>query len=103
MKIRLNLWLEREFFPPPAMRTASRWIKQGKIYPPPIKVGNAYYVEEKAIYQEGNRPLRLAERLALEEIEERGQSKRAKQARSTVGSILEKSLHLRSERSALNQ
>ncbi|NRD83654.1 excisionase [Burkholderia pseudomallei] len=71
MKIRLSLWLEREFFPPPAMRTASRWIKQGKIYPPPIKVGNAYYVEEGAIYQEGNRPLRLAERLALEEIEER--------------------------------
>jgi len=78
MKIRLNLWLEREFFPPPAMRTASRWIKQGKIYPPPIKVGNAYYVEEKAIYQEGNRPLRLAERLRLEEIEERNKSKRAK-------------------------
>ncbi|MEY1594108.1 excisionase [Burkholderia sp. Bmkn7] len=71
MKIRLNLWLEREFFPAPAMRTASRWIKQGKIYPPPIKVGNAYYVEEKAIYQEGNRPLRLAERLALEEISEK--------------------------------
>lgn len=78
MKIRLNLWLEREFFPPPAMRTASRWIKQGKIYPPPIKVGNAYYVEEKAIYQEGNRPLRLAERLRLEEIEEK---KRAKQGK----------------------
>ncbi|KOR18387.1 excisionase [Burkholderia cenocepacia] len=78
MKIRLSLWLEREFFPPPAMRTASRWIKQGKIYPSPIKVGNAYYVEEKAIYQEGNRPLRLAERLRLEEIEERNKSKRAK-------------------------
>ncbi|PRH46154.1 excisionase [Burkholderia multivorans] len=78
MKIRLNLWLEREFFPPPAMRTASRWIKQGKIYPPPIKVGNAYYVEEKAIYQEGNRPLRLVERLVLEEIEEK---KRAKQGK----------------------
>ncbi|MBY4768948.1 excisionase [Burkholderia ambifaria] len=78
MKIRLNLWLEREFFPPPAMRTARRWIKEGKIYPAPIIVGNAYYVEEGAIYQEGNRPLRLAERLALEEIEER---KRAKQAK----------------------
>ncbi|WP_341772209.1 excisionase [Burkholderia gladioli] len=71
MKIRLSLWLEREFFPPPAMRTASRWIKQGKIYPPPIKVGNAYYVEETAIYQDGKRPLRLAERLALQEVDER--------------------------------
>jgi len=41
-------------------------------------VGNTYYVEEKAIYQEGNRPLRLAERLRLEEIEERSKSTRAK-------------------------
>ncbi len=45
---------------------------------PPIKMGNAYYAEEKAIYQEGNRSLRLAERLRLEEMEERGKSKRAK-------------------------
>jgi hypothetical protein len=75
MKIRLNLWLEREFFPPPAMRTARRWIKEGKIYPAPIIVGNAYYVEEKAVYQEANRPLRLAERLRLEEIEEGKNSK----------------------------
>ncbi|KWZ43781.1 excisionase [Burkholderia savannae] len=71
MKIRLNLWLEREFLPPPAMRTARRWIKDGKIIPAPVKVGNAYYVEEGAIYFEGNRPLRLAERLALEEISEK--------------------------------
>ncbi|WP_208458629.1 hypothetical protein [Burkholderia seminalis] len=41
------------------------------------RASNAYYVEEKAIYQEGNRPLRLAERLALEEIEERDSFKRA--------------------------
>lgn len=60
------------------MRTASRWIKQGKIYPPPIKVGNAYYVEEETIYQEGYWPLRLVVRLRLEESEERNKSKRAK-------------------------
>jgi predicted site-specific integrase-resolvase len=78
MKIRLNLWLEREFFPPPAMRTARRWIKEGKIYPAPIIVGNAYYVEENAIYQEGNRPLRLVERLKFEEIEEKKKGKQAK-------------------------
>lgn len=45
---------------------------------PLTQVCNAYHAEEKAIYQEGNRPLRLAERLRLEEIEERNKSKRAK-------------------------
>lgn len=44
----------------------------------PIKVGNAYYVGEGAIYQEGNRPLRLPQRLTLQEIEERSESKRTK-------------------------
>lgn len=68
MKIRLDEWLRREFLPPPAVRTARRWIKDRKIIPAPVKVGNAYYVEEGAILVEGNRHLRLAERLVLEEI-----------------------------------
>lgn len=62
MKIRLSDWLEREFSPAPAMRTASRWVKEGKIYPPPIKVGNAYYVEQNAVYQDSARP-RLVHRI----------------------------------------
>ncbi|WP_269766016.1 excisionase [Burkholderia ubonensis] len=63
LKIRLRDWLAQEFSPAPAMRTASRWIKEGKIYPPPIKVGNAYYVEKNAVYQENARP-RLIHRIA---------------------------------------
>jgi hypothetical protein len=63
MKIRLSDWLAKEFSPAPAMRTASRWVKEGKIYPPPIKVGNAYYVEQNAVYQESVRP-RLVHRIA---------------------------------------
>lgn len=41
MKIRLDDWLKREFYPPPAIRTARRYIEAGKIYPPPVKVGHA--------------------------------------------------------------
>ena len=62
MKIRLNDWLAQQFSPAPAIRTARLWIKQGKIYPPPTKVGRAYYVEETAIYQDGVKP-RLASRV----------------------------------------
>jgi predicted site-specific integrase-resolvase len=64
MKIRLDEWLKREFYPPPAIRTARLWVQQGKIFPPPIKVGRAYYVEEGAkLKVELERPLRLAERI----------------------------------------
>ncbi|WP_213768978.1 excisionase [Caballeronia sp. dw_19] len=41
MKIRLDAWLKREFDPPPHIATARTWVKQGKIWPPPVKVGRA--------------------------------------------------------------
>jgi predicted site-specific integrase-resolvase len=63
MKIRLDEWLKREFYPPPAIRTARHWIKQGKIYPPPVKVGRAYYVDEKAVFADGRTRPTLAERV----------------------------------------
>lgn len=66
MKVRLDLWLQRNFDPPPHIRTARHWIKTGRIYPIPIKVGRAYYVEESAEYidhQYGQRRPRLAERV----------------------------------------
>lgn len=50
LKIKLEEWLKREFDPPPALRTARRWIKDQKIYPPAIKVGNAYYIEQGSIF-----------------------------------------------------
>lgn len=54
MKIRLDEWLKRNFDPPPAIRTARLWINAGKIYPPPVKVGRSYYVEQNATFQDGN-------------------------------------------------
>ncbi|MFL9918848.1 excisionase [Paraburkholderia fungorum] len=63
MKLRLNEWLKREFYPPPAIRTARNWIKQGKIYPPPVKVGRAYYVDEKAVFTDGQTRPRLVDRI----------------------------------------
>lgn len=64
MKIRLSDWLAKEFKPAPAMRTARRWIKEGKIYPAPIIVGNAYYVDENAVYQDTAARPRLVHRIA---------------------------------------
>jgi predicted site-specific integrase-resolvase len=63
MKIRLDEWLKREFDPPPAIRTARIWISAGKIYPPPVKVGRAYYVEHNATFQDGSDRPSLAHRV----------------------------------------
>lgn len=52
MKIKLDAWLAREFDPPPYIGTARIWIQQGKIWPPPVKVGRAFYVEETATFQD---------------------------------------------------
>lgn len=63
MKISLEKWAERNFDPPPAIRTARLWIKAGKIYPPPVKVGRAYYVEQNAVFQDGVARPSLASRI----------------------------------------
>jgi predicted site-specific integrase-resolvase len=63
MKLRLDEWLKRNFYPPPAVRTARLWIRDGKIYPPPVKVGRAYYVEENATFDDGTIRPRLAQRI----------------------------------------
>jgi hypothetical protein len=63
MKIRLDTWLAREFEPTPAIRTARLWIRDGKIYPPPVKVGRAYYVEENATFVDINVRPSLADRV----------------------------------------
>ena len=76
MKVRLDLWLQRNFDPPPHIRTARQWIKEGKLYPPAVKVGRSYYVDENAKYFDYAYPppqirsdtrLPLVERLRLEE------------------------------------
>ncbi|PRY07042.1 excisionase [Paraburkholderia sp. BL25I1N1] len=63
MKIRLDKWLEKEFDPPPKIRTARLWINAGKIYPPPVKVGRSYYVEQDAVFADGRTRPTLAERV----------------------------------------
>jgi hypothetical protein len=63
VKIRLDAWLARQFDPPPVIGTARIWIRQGKIWPAPIKVGRAYYVEENATFQDANLRPTLAQRI----------------------------------------
>lgn len=63
MKLRLDEWLARNFQPAPAIRTARLWVKDGKIYPAPVKVGRAYYVEENAVFQNGIARPSLASRI----------------------------------------
>jgi hypothetical protein len=63
VKIRLNDWLKAQFDPAPAIKTARNWIKEGKIYPAPVKVGRAYYVEQNAIFNDGTTRPRLANRI----------------------------------------
>nr|WP_250502786.1 excisionase [Caballeronia sp. AZ7_KS35] len=64
MKVRLDEWIKRHFEPAPAIRTARLWIRDGKIYPPPIKVGRSYYVEDNATYQDRSIRPSLAQRIA---------------------------------------
>jgi predicted site-specific integrase-resolvase len=64
VKIRLDEWLKRNFDPPPAIRTARLWINAGKIYPPPVKVGRSYYVEQNAVFQDGIARHSLIKRIA---------------------------------------
>lgn len=63
MKLRLEKWLERQFDPPPAITTARGWIREGKIYPTPVKVGRAYYVDENATFQDRQIRPSLASRI----------------------------------------
>lgn len=63
MKVKLDKWLEQNFDPPPAIRTARLWINDGKIYPPPVKLGRSYYVEQNATYQEPSIRAPLAQRI----------------------------------------
>jgi hypothetical protein len=63
VKIRLDAWIARQFDPPPHIATARIWVHQGKIWPAPVKVGRAYYVEENATFQDSNLRPTLAQRI----------------------------------------
>lgn len=63
MKVRLDVWLTREFDPVPAIGTARAWVRDGKIWPAPVKVGRAYYVDEHATFQDRSIRPTLAQRI----------------------------------------
>ena len=50
MMLKLKVWAEKNFCPPPHRNTLITWAKCGRIYPMPVFIGNAYYVDEKARY-----------------------------------------------------
>lgn len=77
MKIMLKEWGARNFSPAPHKNTLVNWIKAGRIYPVPVFIGRAYFVEETAKYldepklapqrpdlKRENRKSRLADRIA---------------------------------------
>lgn len=45
--ISLDKWAQR-FDPKPHPNTLRNWTRDGKIFPPPIKIGRSYYVKENA-------------------------------------------------------
>lgn len=49
MKLTLSDWNKNYFARPRSRRMLSRYIKAGKIFPTPVKVGREYEVEESAI------------------------------------------------------
>ena len=51
-RIPLESWIERHYpVKPPGIRTVRRWAREGKLYPPPIRHGRAYYIPADAEYR----------------------------------------------------
>lgn len=63
--IRLERWLEAHYDEPPSLETARRWIRAGKIQPPPERHGRAYFVHPDARYTDG--PATLLDRIRADE------------------------------------
>lgn len=49
MKLTLSDWNKSYFARPRSRRMLSRYIRDGKIFPTPVKVGREYEVEDSAI------------------------------------------------------
>lgn len=66
-KILLADWAAAHYNPAPSMWTLRQWVRDGQIYPPPEKVGRAYYVAKDARRTVNDGPrLSLVQRLELE-------------------------------------
>jgi len=50
MLITLQEWDKKTFSKAHSLRTLRSWARTGQIYPPPIKVGREYQVEDTARY-----------------------------------------------------
>ncbi len=47
-KITLLAWAAQQFDPPPVENTLRIWARNGRIIPPPVKIGRTYWVEPTA-------------------------------------------------------
>jgi hypothetical protein len=60
----LETWGAAHFDPPPSLWTLRALVRAGKIQPPPVKIGKAYYVQADAqVVPEGVRRPSLVQRL----------------------------------------
>ena len=48
MKVTLEAWAAKHFTPSPSLWSLRRMAREGRITPPPVKVGRHYMVEETA-------------------------------------------------------
>jgi hypothetical protein len=55
-KVPLTKWASDRYDPAPSAWVLRKWVRQGEIFPPPELVGKAYYVDENARRQTGERP-----------------------------------------------
>ena len=62
-KVLLEHWGREHFDPPPSLWTLRAMARAGKIQPPPVKVGKAYYVDSDAQAADPSRRLSLVERM----------------------------------------
>jgi predicted site-specific integrase-resolvase len=62
MLLSLEAWLAQTYAPgsEPSRVTVNRWVRQGMIYPMPVKHGGRYYFRPDARYKDGTR---LVERI----------------------------------------
>ena len=57
MRILLSAWAGLHFDPAPSLWTLRRFVREGSIYPAPVKVGKCYYVEPTARLMTADAPV----------------------------------------------
>lgn len=49
MKITVEEWAAKQYSKPPNSNVLGKWRRAGQIYPPPERVGRAWFVPEDAV------------------------------------------------------